>query len=110
MALAKQKHPGVRGRGASFQEVPPPPLMESVSQVGNLHPVTPGSIIMASVGSGTQIPHTDVATSCEVLPPDNRGISGRHLGSFLCLSEDYQVALQAGTVVGDAGEARWDTI
>ena len=72
--------------------------------------MTPGSVIVASVGSGAQLPHSDVATQPEVVPPDSRDISGCHLSSFICLSEDYQVAVQAGTALGGAGEARWDTI
>ena len=72
--------------------------------------MTPGSVIVASVGSGAQLPHSDVATHPEVLPPNTRDISGCHLSSFLCLSEDYQVAVQAGTALGEAEEARWDTI
>ena len=87
-----------------------PHLTESVPGVGDLHPMTPGSVIVASVGSGPQLPHTDVATHPEVLPPHNREVSGCHLSSFLCLSEDYQVAVQAGTALGEAGEARWDTV
>ena len=87
-----------------------PHLTDSVPQVGDLHPVTPGSVIVASVGSGAPLPHSDVATHPEVLPPNSRDISGCHLSSFLCLSKDYQVAVHAGTALGKAGEARWDTI
>ena len=87
-----------------------PPLTESVPGVGDLHPMTPGSVIVASVGSGPQLPHTDVATHPEVLPPHDREVSGCHLSSFLCLSEDYQVAVQAGAALGEVGEARWDTV
>ena len=72
--------------------------------------MTPGSVIVASVESGLQLPHTDVATHPEVLPPDNRDISGCHLSSFLCLSKDCQVAVEGGMALGEAGEARWDTI
>ena len=72
--------------------------------------MTPGSVIVASVGSGAQLPHTYVANHPEVLHPDNCDSSGCHLSSFLCLSEDYQVAVQAGTAPGHAGEMRWDTI
>ena len=79
-----------------------PHLPESVPQVGDLHPMTPGSVIVASVGSGAQVPHSDDATHPEVLPPNSRDISGCHLSSFLCLSEDYQVAVQAGTALGHA--------
>ena len=43
-------------------------------------------------------------------PPNSRDNSGCHLISFLCLSEDYQVAVPAGTALWEAGEARWDTI
>ena len=53
-----------------------PHLTESVPQVGDLHPLTPGSVIVARVGSGAQLPHTDVATHFEVLPPNSRDISG----------------------------------
>ena len=94
--------------GALFQKFHPH-LTESVPQVGDIHPRTPGSVIVASVGSGAQLPHSDVATHPEVLPPNRNDISGCHLSSFLCLSEDYQVALQAGTALGEAGDARWDT-
>ena len=87
-----------------------PHLTESVPGVGDLHPMTPGSVIVASVGCGPQLPHTDVATHPEVLPPHDREVSGCHLSSFLRLSKDYQVAVQAGTALGEAGEARWDTV
>ena len=87
-----------------------PHLTESVPGVGDLHPITPGSVIVASVGSGPQLPHTDVATHPEVLPPHDEEVGGCHLSSFLCLSEDYQVAVQAGTALGEAGDARWDTV
>ena len=72
--------------------------------------MTPGTVIVASVESGAQLPHSDVATHPEVLLRDSRDISGCHLSSFLCLSKDYQVAVQAGTALGEPGEARWDTI
>ena len=72
--------------------------------------MTPGSVIVASVGSGPQPPHTDVASHPELLPPNSRDISGCHLSSFLCLSQDYPVAVQEGTALGEAGEARWDTV
>ena len=58
-----------------------PNLTESVLQVADLHPVTPGSVIMASVGSGAQLPHTVVAIHREVLA--SRDIFGCHLSSFL---------------------------
>ena len=85
------------------------PLTENVPQVGDLHPVTPGNAIVASVGSGAQLPHTDVATHPVVPPPRQQGHLG-DLSIFLCLSEDNQVVVQAGTAMGDAAEARWDTI
>ena len=87
-----------------------PPFVESVPKVGDLHPMMPGSVIVASVGSGPQLPHTDIATHPEPPPPYGRNISGCHLSSFLCLSEEYQVRVQAGTALGEAAEVRWDTI
>ena len=109
--VGKAKAPWGKGSAGLFsRSCTPPPLMESVPQVGKLHPMTPRSVIVASAGSGPQLPHTDVATNPEVLPPDNKDISGCHLSSFLCLSEEYQIAVQAGTALGDAGELQWDTI
>ena len=64
-----------------------PHLTESVPQIGDLHPVTPGSFIAASVGSGALLPHTDVTSHPEVLLSDSKDILGCHLSSFLCLSE-----------------------
>ena len=75
--------------GGGFSRSSTPSLVESVPKVGNLHPMTPGSVIVASIGSGPQLPHTDVATHPEALPPYNRDISGCHQSSFLCLSEEY---------------------
>ena len=95
--------------GALFKKFHPH-LTESDPQVGDLHLVTTGGVIVASVGSGVQPPHSDVATHPEVLPPDSRDISGCHQSSFLCLSDDYQVAVQAGTALGEAGEGRWDIV
>ena len=66
--------------------------------------MTPGSVIVASVGSGPQFPHTNVATHPEVLPPNNRDISGCHLSSPLPVS--HHVAVQAETAVGMSGEVR----
>ena len=71
--------------------------------------MTPGSLIVASVGSGLQHPHTDVATHPKFPPPYDRDISGCHLSSFLCFSQEYQVQVQAGTALGKA-EVQWDTI
>ena len=65
--------------------------------------MTPGSVIVASIGIGPQLPHTDVATHPEVLPPYHKDISGCHLSSFLCLSEEYKVRLQAATGLGGGG-------
>ena len=110
--MAKQKLAGAGDwglRGALLQMFHPL-LVESIPQVGNLHPMTPGSVIVASAGSWSQLPHTDVATHPGVLPPKDGDISGCHLSSFLCLSEEYQVQVKAGTALGEAGEVRWDTI
>ena len=82
-----------------------PPLVESVPEIGNLHGMTPGDVIMASNGSEPQLPHTDVATHPEAFPPHGRAVSGCHLNSFLCLSEEYPVR-----AMREAPEVRWDTI
>ena len=66
-----------------------------VTEVGNLHPMTPGSVTLASIWSGPQLPHTDVATHREALPLYGRDIWGCHLSSLLCFSEEYHVRSQA---------------
>ena len=77
--------------------------------------MTPGSVIVASLGSGSQLPHTDVAIAPTLRypsPPYNRDISGCHLSSFLCLlqrklcMEEYQVQVQAWTALGEAALVR----
>ena len=100
----------VKGWGRPLSRSYTPPLVESVAEVGKLHPMTPGSIILATSGSGPQLPHPDIATHPQALPPYNRHISGCHLSSFLCLSEEYQVRVQVGTALGEAAEVSWDTI
>ena len=79
---------------------------ESVPPVGDLHPMGPEAVIVASVGSGRQLDHTDVATH----PPSDRYISRRHMTSFLYPSEVYQVQVEAGTALGEAGETKWDPV
>ena len=63
--------------------------MENVLAVVKLHPMTPGSVTVASVASGSLLAHNDVATCPEVLSPLDRDISGCQLSSFLCLPEEY---------------------
>ena len=46
-----------------------PALVEIVPEVRDLHPMTPGSVIEASVESGPQLPHTDITTHREAPPP-----------------------------------------
>ena len=101
---------GSRVGGALFKKFHPH-LTESVPGVGDLNPMTLGSVIVASgQRSGPQLPHTNVATHPEVLPPHDREVGDCHLSSFPCLSENYQVAVQAGTALGEAGEAHWDNV
>ena len=87
-----------------------PHLTESVPQVGDLHPMTlaASSWRVWGVGRSSPTPMSPPTPRCS--PPNSRDISGCHLSSFLCLSEDYQVAVQAGTALGEVGEASWDTI
>ena len=40
-----------------------PPLVETVPAVGDFHLMTPGSVIVASVGNGPQHTHTPTPTS-----------------------------------------------
>ena len=40
------------GGGGLFKKFHPP-LVEAVPDVGKLHPMTPGSVIVASIGSGS---------------------------------------------------------
>ena len=62
-----------------------PHLTESVIGVGDLHPMTPGSVIVASVGSGPQLPHTTHSTAkrlCVTSCPPSRTLYTRDLTIF----------------------------
>ena len=82
--------------GALFKEFQST-LSKRVPQVGDFLAVTPSSVVVASLQSGAQFPHTDVPTQPEVLSSDSRSISGCHLSSFLCFYRE----LRRGSAGGD---------
>ena len=61
-----------QGVGGGLLKKFQPPLVESTLEVGKLHPMTPSSVIVASVANGSQLAHINVATHPEVLPPSSR--------------------------------------
>ena len=97
-------------RGPLFKKVHPLPHRKCPSGWGP-PPSDAGQRLRGECGEwGRAPPHRCCHPPRGAPPPDSRDISGCHLSSFLCLSEDYEVAVQAGTALGEAGEARWDTI
>ena len=68
------------------------------------------SIIVSGAESGEQLPHTDVSTAPDVLPPPNRYPSSCHISTFVALSPQYRNNVQAGTALGEATEERWDEV
>ena len=70
----------------------------------------PCSIIMLGAESGDQLPHTDVSTTPNLLPPRDRNPSSCHISTFVALSPRYRINVQAGTALGEATEERWDEV
>ena len=70
----------------------------------------PCSIIVSGAESGDQLPHTDVLTAPDVLPPPDRYPSSCHILTFVALSPQYRINVQAGTALGEATEESWDEV
>ena len=66
----------------------------------------PCSIIV----SGDHLPHTDVSTAPDVLPPPHRYPSSCHISTFVALSPQYRINVLAGTAQGEATEERCDEV
>ena len=70
----------------------------------------PCSVIVSGAGSGDQLPHTDVSTAPHMLPACARNPSSCHISTFVALSPQYRINVQAGTALGEATEERWDEV
>ena len=68
------------------------------------------SIIVSGAESGDQLPHTDVSTAPDMLPPPDRYPSSCHISTCVALSPQYCINVQAGTALGEATEERWDEV
>ena len=62
------------------------------------------SVIVSAAESGDQLPHTDVSTAPDMLPPLDRHPSTCHISTFVALSSQYLINVQAGTALGVATE------
>ena len=70
----------------------------------------PCSVIMSGAESGDQLPHTDVSTAPDMLPPPDRHPSNCRISTFVTLSPQYRLNIQGGTALGEATEERWDEV
>ena len=70
----------------------------------------PCSVIVPDAESGDQLPHTDVSTAPDMLPPPDRHPSNCHISTFVALSPQYRLNIQAGKAPGEATEERWDKV
>ena len=70
----------------------------------------PCSVIVSGAESGDQLPHTDVSTAPDMLPPPDRHPSSCHISTFVALSPQYRLNIQAGTALGEATEERWEEV
>ena len=96
--------------GPLFKNFQPPPHQKCPSGWGP-PPRDAGQCHRGECGEwGPAPPHRCRHPPRSAPPPDSMDISGYHVSSFLCLTKDYQVAVQAGAALGEAGEARRDTI
>ena len=70
----------------------------------------PSSVIVSAAESGDQLPNTDVSTAPDMLPARDLTPSGCHIATFVALSPQYRINVQAGTALGEATEERWDEV
>ena len=70
----------------------------------------PCSVIVSGAESGDQLPHTDVSTAPDMLPPLDRHPSSCYISTFMALSPQYRINVQAGTALGEATEEKWDGV
>ena len=70
----------------------------------------PCSVMVSGAASGDQLPHTDVSTAPDMLPLLDRHPSSCHISTFVALSPQYRLNIQAGTALGEATEERWDEV
>ena len=70
----------------------------------------PCSIILSGAESGDQLPHTDVSTALDMLPPRDRDPLSCHISTFVALSPQYCINVQTGRALGEATEERWDEV
>ena len=74
--------------------------------------VMPCLVIVSGAQSGDQLRHTDVSTAPDMLPPPppQGHPSSCHISTFVALSRQYRLNMQAGTALGEATEERWDEV
>ena len=70
----------------------------------------PCSVIVSGAESGDQLPHTDVSTAPDMLPPPDRHPTSCHISTFVALSPVYRLNVQLGTALEEATEERWDEV
>ena len=76
----------------------------------SVHPMPLGSVIVSGVESGDLLAHTDTSTAPHVLPPSDWSKLDYHLSTFVALSPQYRLSIQAGTALGDTQVERWDEV
>ena len=69
----------------------------------------PCSVIVSGAESGDHLPHMDVSTAPDMPPPPDRHPSSCHISTFVALSPQYRLNIQAGTAL-EATEERWDEV
>ena len=76
----------------------------------SVHPMPSGSVIASGVESSDLLAHTDTSTAPHVLPASDRSKLECHLSTFVALSPQYRLGIQAGTALGEARVERWDEV
>ena len=63
----------------------------------------PSAVIVSGVELGDLLAHMDTSTTPPVLPPSERSKSDCHLSTFMALSPQCRLNIQAGTTWGRPG-------
>ena len=82
------------------------------TQIGgfaDLYHMTPAPVVVSQDTAG-QLDHTDTSSDPSVLPPIDGQVFRCHLSTFLVLSSEYRIAVQAGSAYREVSETRFDEL
>ena len=84
-------------------------LPTHIGGFADLHHMNPAPMIVWQ-DTVDHLDHTDTSKDPSVLPPADGQVSRCHLSTFLVLSSEYRIAVQAGSAYGEVSETHFDDL